>query len=464
MHRVERVLDVRQGQLCWVAGTVYLDMPLKPNILDDISRDVSVASFKRRECTLIHCATQLWIAAPPPREKYLSIDGQDKVMLEDESGRLQLTGIALQSELLVTGCIIAVMGTENANGDFEVIDIKLPEMPQQLERWESETKNVTGETMAMPESKSGSKVAIISGLDINGELGNSLVLDLFMEWILGESSSPSMQTNAAQISRLIIAGNSLAEASPLSHDDHLPSAGAGSKRAAAAKKYGYDSSAFNPAPTAQLDLFLSTLLPSIPITLIPGPSDPANVSLPQQPLHPALFPQSRVYTAAPPNKTPAESTIAGKSGSAHRSLSEQESSSFHSTTNPTLFTVAGHLFLGNGGQPISDIAKYVDKVSTLDLMEHTLRWRLVAPTAPDTLWCYPYQDDDPFVLADGECPHVYFVGNQKEFGTSIVEGIQGQRVRCVSVPRFSERGEVVIVDLETLGVEIVKFEVFDGAG
>ena len=40
MHRVERVLDVRQGELCWVTGTVYMDMPLKPNILDDISKDV----------------------------------------------------------------------------------------------------------------------------------------------------------------------------------------------------------------------------------------------------------------------------------------------------------------------------------------------------------------------------------------------------------------------------------------
>ena len=31
---------MRQGELCWVAGTVYMDMPLKPNILDDISKDV----------------------------------------------------------------------------------------------------------------------------------------------------------------------------------------------------------------------------------------------------------------------------------------------------------------------------------------------------------------------------------------------------------------------------------------
>ena len=41
---VERVLDVRQGELCWVTGTVYMDMPLKPNILEDVSKDVSLPS------------------------------------------------------------------------------------------------------------------------------------------------------------------------------------------------------------------------------------------------------------------------------------------------------------------------------------------------------------------------------------------------------------------------------------
>lgn len=41
VRKVDRVLDVRQGELCWVSGTIYMEMPLKPNILDDISRDVS---------------------------------------------------------------------------------------------------------------------------------------------------------------------------------------------------------------------------------------------------------------------------------------------------------------------------------------------------------------------------------------------------------------------------------------
>jgi DNA polymerase delta subunit 2 len=41
VEKVERVLDVRQGKLCWVAGTIYMEMTLKPNILEDISKDVS---------------------------------------------------------------------------------------------------------------------------------------------------------------------------------------------------------------------------------------------------------------------------------------------------------------------------------------------------------------------------------------------------------------------------------------
>jgi DNA polymerase delta subunit 2 len=44
-RRVDRVLDVRQGELCWVAGTVYIDMPMKPNILDDVSKDVSAPTL-----------------------------------------------------------------------------------------------------------------------------------------------------------------------------------------------------------------------------------------------------------------------------------------------------------------------------------------------------------------------------------------------------------------------------------
>ena len=49
-----------------------------------------------------------------------------------------------------------------------------------------------------------------------------------------------------------------------------------------------------------------------------------------------------------------------------------------------------------------------------------LDWRHIAPTAPDTLHCYPFADNDPFVLA--QTPHVFFVGGQPEFKTKMMTG------------------------------------------
>ncbi|MCJ1373434.1 hypothetical protein MMC20_004662 [Loxospora ochrophaea] len=419
----DRVLDVRQGELCFVVGTVYMDMPLKPNILDDISKD--------------H-----WISAPPPREKYLSPTGEDQVMLEDESGRLRLTGAYLQAMMLVTGCIVAVMGTENANGDFEVIDLKVPDFPRQPERWERDDSAViftNGHGSSQRKRKkepnenrlSGGKIAIVSGLGISGEEADSLSLDMLMEFLLGEACGEAEQREASNISRLIIAGNSLAEVDPLHKDDLV-----GKK---AGKKYGYDSSTYNPSPIAHLDTFLSTLLPSIPITLIPGDSDPANVSLPQQPIHPAMLPHSRAYAALPTSTEPGW---------------------FDAVTNPWEGDIDGWRFMGNGGQPINDVFKYVEGDERLDMMENLLRWRCGAPTAPDTLWCYPFQDKDQLIIE--ECPHVYFVGNQPRFESTTVEGHTGQNVRLIAVPKFKETGELVLLDADTLEVEIIRFQVFDG--
>jgi len=47
-RQVDRVLDVKQGELCWVIGTVYMEMKLKPNILDDVTKDVST---RAKSCT-----------------------------------------------------------------------------------------------------------------------------------------------------------------------------------------------------------------------------------------------------------------------------------------------------------------------------------------------------------------------------------------------------------------------------
>jgi DNA polymerase delta subunit 2 len=71
---------------------------------------------------------------PPPREKYLDDDGNVSIMLEDESGRIELTGTRIYMEGLVTGCVIGILGSETTGGQFDVVDICLPEMPPQVKR------------------------------------------------------------------------------------------------------------------------------------------------------------------------------------------------------------------------------------------------------------------------------------------------------------------------------------------
>jgi len=55
-------------------------------------------------------------------------------MLEDESGRIELSGTRIYREGLVTGCVIGVLGSETTGGQFDVVDICLPEMPPQVNR------------------------------------------------------------------------------------------------------------------------------------------------------------------------------------------------------------------------------------------------------------------------------------------------------------------------------------------
>lgn len=141
--------------MCWILGTVYMDMPLKPNILDDITKD--------------H-----WIAAPPARHKYTD-PGKDQVMLEDDSGRLRLVGGILKTQNLVTGCVIAVMGSETHNGDFEVVDLIVPDLPPQ--------PKLLGE---MKKEGKGRKVALCSGLGFRGNVKEGYEAELLVEWLLGE--------------------------------------------------------------------------------------------------------------------------------------------------------------------------------------------------------------------------------------------------------------------------------------
>ncbi|KAF3937640.1 hypothetical protein ABW19_dt0208986 [Dactylella cylindrospora] len=252
-------------------------------------------------------------------------------MLEDESGRIRLVGSAIMQETLVTGCVIAVMGTETASGEFEVIDMVYSELPPQTER-------------PVPESSDGGKkyIGLISGLNITGNMHESMETHLLVEYLLGENPKPVKKDRPK---RQYV--NSLLSVR-LGHIAY---------QMQQSKKYGYDAAAYNSKPTTTLDGIISDLCTSISVTLMPGDLDPANASLPQQKMHPTMFPSSKYYTG----------------------------STFIPATNPCACEIDGVRFLGTSGQTIDDIFKYVEGDDRLEMMERTLRWRHVAPTAPDTL-------------------------------------------------------------------------------
>lgn len=303
-------------------------------------------------------------------------------MMEDESGRLRLTGSLLLSTQLATGAVIAALGTENANGDFEVIDIKVPDLPQQPRRWE---RDGAPETKQNGQGVSKGKIAFVSGLGITGTSSDTLALELLSEYLLGYTGTSTdndgtSPPDASAITRLVIAGNSLG--SSVTVDAASAGADAAAKKKSGPKKYGYDASSYNASPITQLDSFLAEILPSIPITLMPGEKDPANFSLPQQAIHRAMFPRARAYCSAPP--------AAGETS---------EPGWFDSVTNPWEGDVEGWRVWGTSGQNVDDVLRYLtfaddddrngDTEARIKVMEAMMRWRCGVPTAPDTI-CMPH--------------------------------------------------------------------------
>ncbi|KAF7338503.1 DNA polymerase subunit delta-2 [Mycena venus] len=406
---VPKVLEVEKSKLCYVVGTVYMDMPLKPNVMEDIARDNS-------------------IPPPPPLAKFYSPD--DNIMLEDESGRIQLVGERVVGARLVTGVIIAALGIETPTGEFEVVDICYAEMAPQPKLDEGEGKmDVDVDPQVDP------WIALVSGLDIGSPSPADAQIQMLVEYLTGEEGGPEQQISAAQISRLIIAGDSLAPVVPTvkgeGFDDNEERKG---------RRYGYDATSFSPHPTLSLSAHLLDIARTMPVHLLPGETDPSGVILPQQPFPRAMFGAVSSYGSFSCETNPTYLRIA--------SCSESETT--HGVTRT---------FLVNSGQPLNDMFKYVPSPpnTPLSLLESTIRWRHMAPTAPDTLWCHPYFLTDPFLIS--ETPDLYIVGGQQRFGTKVVveKGDSKKKCRVVLVPRFADTGILVLVNLQTLDVKCVKF-------
>uniref|UniRef100_A0A9I9EAC7 DNA polymerase delta small subunit n=1 Tax=Cucumis melo TaxID=3656 RepID=A0A9I9EAC7_CUCME len=411
---VSTVLGLEEGKECVIVGTVYKHMKLKPTILDEYSKERS---------------------AIPLVKPHNFMHPDDHLVLEDESGRVKLSGDVLLPSVYVTGIVLALHGKETSVGDFLVLDILEADLPPQIERpliSNCEPKLLycaLGEGLEMDDgyhlinstkiqmhAGEDKYVIFVSGLSIGSSISNPLQFQLLVDHITGHLGDEKEQGIAAQIVHVVICGNSVEiPRGILNGQESLISV---AEEGLFVKVVSNDVSDYRffvdacmmyfgqhlsakdqtklTEPLKELDIQLNQLAAGLPVDIMPGSSDPANFSLPQQ-----------VKSLQP--RTP----------------------TFHSR------------FLGTSGQNVDDLEKYSEAKDKLEFMERTLRWRHLAPTAPNTLGCYPFTDRDPFLIES--CPHVYFIGNQDKFDTRLIKGAEGQMVRLIAIPRFCETGIAVMV-------------------
>ncbi|KAL1494529.1 hypothetical protein ABEB36_010113 [Hypothenemus hampei] len=322
---------------CIVIGTLFKDQKLKPSVLKQLAKDNQLL--------------------PQP---IVYTDESDVIYMEDEVQRYKIIG-NIDGKKLLTGITCALLGSDIGKGTFQVEDCIFAGYRPQIAR---------------PILEEPVYILFLSGLNFIQQEKHLPQLQLLIYWLSGMFGDVE---RVSQVSRVIIAGNSIRRESPKAQStiSMISRVTESSDSIEAVKSF---------------DQFLLLLCRMVDVDIMPGEHDPSNHILPQRPMHHCMFPKSYEYK------------------------------SFNQVSNPYACEIGGFKLLGTSGQPIRDIIRYTEKTDCLTAMENCLVWNHLAPSAPDTLGCFPYYNDDPFIIRD--CPHVFFTGNQEQFESKIVTGKQ----------------------------------------
>lgn len=353
----------------------------------------------------------------------------DSVFLEDSSGRIELEG-DFDMDCLATGIVVAIEGVVGATGVLNVSNVHFPsKAPQDT----SSADEIVDDDDV--------KIMLLSGLDCGGSDGEtSLKRELLVDFLTGHFSTEE----GSNIARVVIAGGGCTK--PIKPENISPNWSSGSNN----KISAHDKSNIT-LPVRELDLFLGELVAGgVPVDFIPGLHDPTNANWPQKPMHPCLLPSSGCFI---------------------NMLSR--------STNPYKAKIGDKSFLGSDGLNIMDLRRYIAKrvitndadevddegnmlepklefkeTSPLEALESALKYNHIAPTGPDSLPTFPFEETDPFVIED--TPHVFFAGNCDDFETKLVK--DGEVVtRLVCVPSFLKTGKAVILGLKSMECAVIEF-------
>jgi DNA polymerase delta subunit 2 len=244
-------------------------------------------------------------------------------------------------------------------------------------------------------------VLLISGLSCGDPNASSLQRDMLLAYLQGHLS-----TSASKVCRVIVAGGST----------YPTDATFGAKEA---------------------DMFFAQCCASgIPVDLLPGKDDPTTANWPQRPIHSSLLKETDAFGSKFLAKTP----------------------------NPYASGLGDKYVLGTDGRNVTDLVQFLlsknekkddeaaSPVTELEALERTLQWGHMCPTGPDSVPTMPHAESDPMIIP--HMPNVYFAGNCSKFATKTCS----DSTRLVCIPKFATTGEAVLVNLDTLGCEILRFD------
>lgn len=426
---VDRIIELSEDVTSIVVGTIVKDSPGRPKTdtayhssYDGISYLGTPYENEQTEEPLATCFGE-----------------NDNVVLEDESGRVELTmnteveNNNFDKDALATGVVVAVLGTVGATGVMKVNHIFFSAMGPQEE--------------AMDDSDDDAHILLISGLDCGGaDRSTSFKRELLTDFLTGHFD----EERGRKVARVIVAGGGCTK--PIKPESTSFGNWNDSSNSSTKKEQQQKDRENSTLPIRELDLFLGELCAAgVPVDYIPGLYDPTNANWPQKPLHPCLLPNSDSFV---------------------NMLSR--------SSNPYDCKIGGKLFMGSDGLNIADVHRFIalrnavrdeDEVdeegnhvpakinlspmSFLDALELTLQCNHLCPTGPDSLPTFPFEDIDPFIIE--RTPHVYFAGNCNDFETKLI--LNNDKVtRLICVPSFAKTGKAVLLNLKNLECSVIEID------
>ena len=443
----KRILELPEDTLCSCVGTLIVERDLTPQPIEDDNVDLITTSPASDKCTYY---------------------------LEDESGRVALnfstwwknhdnasndpdfasdTGSDDKHSLggnvhndtptdLCTGVVIGLVGVVGVDGVMQVQKVYTAATVQT-----KQPAIVTGSRNTDPAHPTNASphILLLSGLDCGSPTTSSLSRDLLISYLQGVF--PQQDTKAASIVHVFMAGGLVYSGTDTTSMD--------------------ESTMITTNGCRDLDIFCYQIAheTGIPITIVPGQNDPTTANWPQRPLHASLIPvtSNSCSSSAILNRCPNPYAATFNLDNV-----ENQRSRYIFGTDGT--NVADWTRQAGRNRPASTKGSSSNELHALHA---TLAHQHLCPTGPDTVPTAPHVEIDPMVMTSTSThPTLYFAGNCSQFQTKLVtvnvpssgsDGSTGHdnietECRLVCIPKFSETSVAVLVNLDTMQVELLKFD------